>query len=169
MKIRQGFVSNSSSSSFVCHMCGQKESGWDACPRDFGWLTCVYGHVICNTCMIGEPPEPPDEEDEEAYEKWEEETECGYYCPESYCPVCQFIEPSQVDMKYYLQKLYKVPEEDVMAEIKKTNRRRRKIYDFEYIAYVAQKHNVDVIKLIGELKDKFGTYKDFLEYLRGGR
>lgn len=29
MKIRDGFVSNSSSSSFVCHRCGESQHGWD--------------------------------------------------------------------------------------------------------------------------------------------
>jgi len=31
MKIRQGFVSNSSSSSFTCDVCGEEVSGYDVC------------------------------------------------------------------------------------------------------------------------------------------
>jgi len=46
MKIRNGFVSNSSSSSFTCDVCGMSESGWDASPTDFGWITCVHEHIL---------------------------------------------------------------------------------------------------------------------------
>jgi len=52
MKVRYGFVSNSSSSSFTCLVCGNTESGMDACARDFGFLECDNGHLFCNTHMI---------------------------------------------------------------------------------------------------------------------
>ena len=34
MKIRSGFVSNSSSSSFVCEVCGTSESGYNGIPDE---------------------------------------------------------------------------------------------------------------------------------------
>ena len=40
MKIRYGFVSNSSSSSFTCLVCGSTESGMDACASDFDFVEC---------------------------------------------------------------------------------------------------------------------------------
>ena len=46
MKIRTGFVSNSSSSSFVCDVSGVEESGWDMCLSDLGWYECEGGHVF---------------------------------------------------------------------------------------------------------------------------
>jgi hypothetical protein len=48
MKIRNGFVSNSSSSSFTCDVCGTTESGMDASPGDFDMSNCVNGHTFCN-------------------------------------------------------------------------------------------------------------------------
>lgn len=47
MKIRQGFVSNSSSSSFVCDVCGQECSGMD---MELTWarmIECVNDHTVC--------------------------------------------------------------------------------------------------------------------------
>lgn len=48
MKKRVGFVSNSSSSSFICDVCGTIESGWDACASDFEMSYFTCGHIICD-------------------------------------------------------------------------------------------------------------------------
>jgi len=47
MKIRNGFVSNSSSSSFICEVCGQDASGYDMCLSEAGMYTCDNGHTFC--------------------------------------------------------------------------------------------------------------------------
>ena len=47
MKIRINYVSNSSSSSFLCSVCGRMESGYDASYSDFGMLGLRCGHTIC--------------------------------------------------------------------------------------------------------------------------
>jgi len=47
MKIRNGFVSNSSSSSFICEVCEKVESGMDCCPEDFNMTMLPCGHLIC--------------------------------------------------------------------------------------------------------------------------
>ena len=49
MKIRQGFVSNSSSSSFVCDVCKENVSGMDMGLSDAEMFECVVGHVICDS------------------------------------------------------------------------------------------------------------------------
>jgi hypothetical protein len=48
MKIRRGFVSNSSSSSFTCDVCGNTESGMDASLSDFDMSQCEHNHTFCN-------------------------------------------------------------------------------------------------------------------------
>lgn len=48
MKFRKGFVSNSSSSSFVCDLCGSSESGWDMSLSEAGMFECENGHLLCN-------------------------------------------------------------------------------------------------------------------------
>lgn len=52
MKIRNGFVSNSSSSSFICEVSGVSESGWDASRKDLGFVVCVNGHTFLEEYAI---------------------------------------------------------------------------------------------------------------------
>jgi hypothetical protein len=47
MKLRTGFVSNSSSSSFICEICGCIESGMDCGPEAFGMINLPCGHTMC--------------------------------------------------------------------------------------------------------------------------
>lgn len=53
MKIRAGFVSNSSSSSFMCDICRCTESGWDACLSDVEMVECgSCGITLCERHML---------------------------------------------------------------------------------------------------------------------
>ena len=47
MKVRSGFVSNSSSSSFVCSVCNTVETGYDG-QYDFDVSQCYDGHEWCS-------------------------------------------------------------------------------------------------------------------------
>jgi hypothetical protein len=47
MKIRMGFVSNSSSSSYTCDVCDRTESGWDLGLGEAEMNSCVNGHTFC--------------------------------------------------------------------------------------------------------------------------
>ncbi len=47
MKIRSGFVSNSSTSSFICDVCGADESGYDLPLSETGMVQCEHGHTVC--------------------------------------------------------------------------------------------------------------------------
>jgi hypothetical protein len=49
MKIRSGFVSNSSSSSFMCDICGDIEEVYDG--ESEGWNQCVEGHTWHDNCF----------------------------------------------------------------------------------------------------------------------
>ena len=53
----------------------------------------------------------------------------------------------------------------VFAKIKAINKRRKKLYDSEYITHVCETFDLNDDILLAELKDKFETfdkYKDFL-------
>ena len=54
MKLRSGFVSNSSSSSFVCDFCGRAEGGYDVGLADFEMSECKAGHTFCDYEIVGE-------------------------------------------------------------------------------------------------------------------
>lgn len=84
MKFRKGFVTNSSSISFVCEFsgCDRRYDGYDGCdsyiPDD--WCHCERGHWFCEEHM------------EETYRKSINKLSLGYdkqWLPEEFCPICQ--------------------------------------------------------------------------------
>ena len=84
MKIRTGFVSNSSSSSFVCDVCGEECSGMDMCLSDAQMYQCENGHTFCESHAL--------EVDEE------EGIDDRYEANEKHCPVCQFKVMTEIDL-----------------------------------------------------------------------
>jgi len=52
MKVRNGFVSNSSSSSFICDISGETYSGYDASLSDFGLCQCDNGHTFGENYLV---------------------------------------------------------------------------------------------------------------------
>lgn len=199
MKFRKDFVTNSSSSSYVCEICGRTESGWDMGLSECEMVACVNGHVFC----CDEALEMPSKEEmiktileneyniktnynyfsgkrsetiyseeqllemdnsELFYDFYNQE---GYYeVPESMCPICQFIEYSEYDLSAYLLKEYGVSRDEVFAEVKKLNKRRRKLYENEYITYVCKKFDLNPADIVAGWKEKFNTYSAFKQWLR---
>lgn len=154
MKIRNGFVSNSSSSSFVCEICGATEVGYDVSLSDVGFVECENGHVFCEEHIINN----------------DISIDCiggENLLLEKHCPICQFEEYSQSELSKYLLKEYEIPKETVFAEIKAVNKRRKKLYDNEYIEYVFKQHNLSDDEILKSLKERFGIYKNFMEYVYG--
>jgi hypothetical protein len=95
-------------------------------------------------------------------------SEGGYYdVPECVCPICQFIEYSEYDLSAYLLKEYGISRDEVFAEVKKLNRRRRKLYENEYITHVCQKFDLNPTEIVAGWKERFGTYSEFKQWLRG--
>lgn len=195
MKFRKDFVTNSSSSSYVCEICGRSESGWDLGLGECEMMECVNGHTFC----CDEALDMPTKEEMMKmilengwFNRWdsgiqdyraytEEEiaamdeniifdewiTDGGYYeVPECMCPICQFIEYSEYDLSAYLLKEYGVSRDEVFAEVKQLNKRRKKLYENEYITYVCKKFDLNPTEIVAGWKEKFGTYHKFKESLR---
>ena len=199
MKFRKDFVTNSSSSSYVCEICGRTESGWDLGLSECEMMECVNGHIFCCSEALEFPSKKEmiksileNEWNKKTRYDWrthtnvtttytEEElnefdsyylffdfySEGGYYnVPECVCPICQFIEYSEYDLSAYLLKEYGISREEVFAEVKKLNKRRRKLYDSEYITYVCQKFNLNPTEIVAGWKARFDTYRAFKKWLR---
>lgn len=199
MKFRKDFVTNSSSSSYVCEICGRTESGWDMGLSDCDMVECVNGHVFC----CDEALEMPSKEEmiktileneyniktnynyfsrdrsetvyseEQLLEMDDDDLFYDFYNPEGHyevpecvCPICQFIEYSEYDLSAYLLKEYKIPRDEAFAEVKKFNKRRRKLYENEYITYVCKKFDLNPTEIVAGWKERFNTYSAFKQWLR---
>ena len=57
MKIRKGFVSNSSSSSFICDVSGEEVIGRDIGLEDAEMFVCINGHTFSEEYFIGDMEE----------------------------------------------------------------------------------------------------------------
>jgi hypothetical protein len=103
MKIRDGFVSNSSSSSFTCDVCGRVESGYDANLRDFEMFECKNGHCMCQEHAVRELTE------EEMDELYEVNIEA--------CPICQLKVITDYDLIGYILARNSLTKKELHEEI----------------------------------------------------
>lgn len=187
MKIRSDFVTNSSSSSFTCELCGNTQSGWDIGLSEAGMVICVNGHTICEDEMLPlsksllielilemEAEDMPTPEEIEAMsDECIAETYFGiddarYMVPEECCSICQFIEYSEYDLSKYLEKKYGVSRDEVFQQVKQLNKRRKKLYENEYITEVCQRFSINPTEIVAGWKEQFGTYAKFKTFLREG-
>jgi hypothetical protein len=102
MKYRKDFVTNSSSSSYVCEICGNENSGFDCSCEELGFAVCEHEHTFCIDHIL-------DYGDEEI-DLW--------YVPEEYCPICQFQEISSEELNAYKNILLKKTDEELKQLIK---------------------------------------------------
>lgn len=177
MKIRHGFVSNSSTTSFTCEICGRTEVFHDSgSHRDYGFIVCTNEHFLCDEELLEgwKELEEPNEEEyptiveyEKAYEEYQKNMS---YCAEvssQYCPICQFEEFSLREIKLYLQKKNPTPDEEILQDIKKFNKRRKKVYLHEEIQYILNLRKQTIVELQQEIKDIYKEYNKFREFIYG--
>jgi len=122
MKFRNGFVTNSSSSSFICEVCGETASGMDMGLSDAYMYECKNGHTFCDDHklkvldkVIKKGIDIDDDEDEE-----DNEEDDRYEIDPIYCPICQFKALQKQEALAYLLKKLQVTEKDLLAELKGT-------------------------------------------------
>ncbi len=108
MKIRKGFVSNSSSSSFVCDVSGNIESGWDLSLEDAYMFECVNGHTFGDDYLVDKEEYMKNDDGGGDY-RWE--------VPAKHCPICTMEYIMESDAIKYLLKKSNTTMKDVMSEI----------------------------------------------------
>jgi hypothetical protein len=130
-------------------MCDEQIEGMDICLSDYGWVSCVHGHVICERCFTADVETNDDGE-----------------LDEQYCPVCTFKEYDKREMAMYLLKrIACCTREEVFAEVKKLNKRRKKLYDEEYIAEVCKRTNKSDEDYLADIRSTFRNFKEFRSYI----
>jgi hypothetical protein len=121
MKFRRDFVTNSSSSSYVCEICGCEDSGYDCCASDLGFIECEHGHTICEEHILNR----------DEYEKTKDNT--GYWeeeLPEQFCPICQFIEISNDELEHYKNALIGKSNKELKEQIHKQFKNKKEFDKF---------------------------------------
>jgi DNA-directed RNA polymerase subunit RPC12/RpoP len=103
MKVRLGFVSNSSSSSFVCEVCGDSFESYDEGPAHFGLVMCEgHDHLFCEAHRIN--PKEKDENDHDVYTMIECDDDDRI--DSIHCPICQLkVITKDMVLDYALHKL----------------------------------------------------------------
>jgi len=105
MKVRTGFVSNSSSSSFVCEVCGAVEGGWDLYLSEIDWVECEKYHVICDSCSADVLAKMSDDRRKSLDETDE--------LPVEICPVCTLQKINSDILLRYMLKILGSKREEV--------------------------------------------------------
>ena len=143
MKTRNGFVSNSSSSSFTCDVCGHNVAGYDMSFEDICMWMCSAGHYFCDShkldisptveemreeLILGSYPEEKkepfrlakDEDIPKLFEEFEfnEGGTARYETMKCWCPVCQITSLPPKEMLKYLLVTSQKTKQEVCAEIK---------------------------------------------------
>ena len=136
MKTRQGFVSNSSSSSFQCCICNRVETDYNLGLPDAAMKQCVNSHTFCNyhetpvTLSLDQksqilmeefwyPQEEIDKLSQDEIEgKYDEIISDPYDVPEKLCPICQLEIGTDNNILAYLLIERNITRETVMQEVK---------------------------------------------------
>lgn len=174
MKIRSDFVTNSSSSSFICEVCGCAEGGYELSLSDAGMCECENGHTFCKDHQVDNP------------DKYKEDAIIRYLDQEIKAWSKHFqvtkrrSHQEQVDKlsKWYEKITTKVEGyEDVIEEVCEDE------YDFDYsipkeccpictmatirgedmIKYICGKLGVTEEQIRTEIKSKYKTFEDFIK------
>lgn len=177
MKFRLDFVTNSSSSCYVCEICGEAQESYDG-PECAGMTRCANGHVFCHseklmvskTKLIAELIAHDISFDET--DNLEELLSDAVYdseTPPLYCPICQFKHWTDWDMNNYLSKKYGFSIGDYRKQFTEKYGLERQVKDSEYQAFMAVKFGFDLADILCEWESEFHDYDNLLRYLRGGR
>jgi hypothetical protein len=184
-KIRNGFVSNSSSSSFVCCISGDIESGWDISYEDAGMYECLEGHVFSEdykvtpaidkirAWMISNLPELEWEYDRALKE------EKDYTC--SYDQKTYTLKDALKIKEDFITKYKAMTDEEVeewLEEYECDNGRgelagcfcpictMEELSEDDIESYIRKKYSIKLDEIKKEVKEKFFSYTDFKKYLK---
>ncbi len=170
MKSRDGFVSNSSSSSFTCDVCRYTASGWDMCLSECDMTECCHGHTFC--CDHKTEGEPSIAEQKE--EVWGMEASwIEKYAPDR---VKELVQKGDTPINEEVEEAFEVYNEegdeggDGYYECMTFYCPLCNMSDLsneDLITYLLHERRGQGRKsVVAEVKEKYGTYDKFLEAMK---
>lgn len=174
MRFRLDFVTNSSSSSFICDVCGRVEGGLNYSIEDAEMYECENGHTFCQDEVIGTVGKYAKEEFIEILKSrrdYYKAQEGSYY--EELIDRASFLiykldgATSQEDIEEAIEEGMECfyIDEDYIPSSNCPICSLRNLKDSETIMYLFKKYNINEVGLLKEIKDAFEDYKNFKEYI----
>lgn len=162
MKIRTGFVSNSSTTSYTCGVCGDVASGFDLDLTDFNMFVCENGHTICEEHQINGGEILDAMRLYEAYRLWHKEKD--YVELEK--DVGRLIKDGKhIELQETTQGIgidwedrYETPE--IFCPCCNFE----EIDDQDVITYIYKKYHIDRPEILAEMKEKFKIFEDLQNF-----
>jgi hypothetical protein len=165
-KFRLSFVTNSSSSSFICSVCGTVEAGMDMSMSEAGMYECVSGHTFCESHIKGEMNEL------EVCEKLIKD-QIKYWEESSSSSKDEYIKECQEDLDK-LRDLDKYALEDLMDKYEVRYNTPKKfcpicnlssIPDDIFIQYLLKKYESNKSAIKDEIVKRFGSIDELKVYV----
>ena len=171
MRLRNDFVSNSSSSSFLCEICNNAYAGYDGEYEDTeGRRKCVNEHSMCAECVVKYLVES--ESEKEAVEQFEKD-ELLAMSPKKLKEVAKNypnidVEDENKSVKDLIEEILEAQEEacddcdyDEIPESKCPLCSRTTLSDTEGLAFLKKKYNLVDKDILKEMQKQYPDYKKF--------
>jgi hypothetical protein len=167
MKIRRGFVSNSSSSSFICDVCGEEYSGMDATLEDAEMIQCKNQHTICIEHLIFDDYNV---EDVIEYAKrcLDENDKLYIGCEEKREEIQEFLDGDRDNIDCYIDSFVsRGCEEKSIVHMFCPLCRFTSVSKDEVIRYLLKLNNTTIKELENKILSTFENYEQFDNFIYG--
>jgi len=165
MKTRNGFVSNSSSTSFTCDVCGETQSGMDMGLRECGMCRSENRHTFCEGHQLTDVKEfTIEEKRQRLIDNWVNLPTNSYYTEEYKQKQIQNLKENNEDE---IKEIY-----DEFEREKGVDSRYCPICMFEephvpdLFELLLKKYKITPKDILTAAKQEFGTYEKLKEYLK---
>jgi len=165
-KYRTGFVSNSSSTSFICNVCGENVSGMDMGLSEAGMFKCVNEHTCCDSHRIIDIVELTMEEKRKFLI---DQLDTGYNIKwyadkpsEKAKEIARYNSINDVDVEdNYSDAIRDAGEPECNCPICQF----KNLDTDAGLKYLLKKHSLVEKDVLKELSDKFSSYREFEKYI----